>query len=174
MSPPQLPGSLANPRRAPGSVMRRPRPCASLVGVFAALVSVTAASLAWAVPEDDLTRQAAMAQRFAPFDEGAGPNWGPAFDFPFFRSAGVGDSDAVSLLLKPGAYQVVVLCNCEKLAVTLRAPDGSAPPPARVNDQGAMFSLDVPIGGEFVVTAEMQDCQEDACSYAVKAYRKKS
>ena len=139
----------------------------------APVLTALAAFGARAEPETDLTRQAAMAERFEPFDKATGSDWEPAFPFPFFRSSAEAGVDSVSLLLKPGAYTVVVLCNCEKIQVALHPPDGSASPPARSNDQGAMYTLDVAAAGEFVVSTNMDTCAEDACNFAVKAYRKK-
>jgi hypothetical protein len=137
------------------------------------VMSLLALASARAEPDEDLTRQAAMAERFEPFDKAGGPDWEAAFPFPFFRSAGVGDVDAVFLTLKPGAYTVVVLCNCSKLTIALHPPDGSTTPPARTNDEGAMYTLDVASAGQYVVSTKMDDCQAEPCSYAVKAYRKK-
>jgi hypothetical protein len=141
--------------------------------LLAPVVVALTAPAALAEPEEDLTRQAAMAERFQPFDEAQGSDWAPAFPFPFFRSVGMGDIDSVSLLLKPGAYTVVVLCNCDKIAINLHQPDGSTVTPARSNEQGAMFSLDVATGGEFIVATNMEDCDDEPCNYAIKAYRKK-
>ncbi len=131
-----------------------------------------AASVAFAEPEEDMARQAAMAERFDPFDAATAKDWSPAFPFPFFRSVSEGDPDEVSLLLKPGTYTVVVLCNCEKIGVALKPPAGPDVTPDRVNDQGAMYSVTVAAAGEFKVAADMQDCAEASCGYAVKAYLK--
>ena len=142
--------------------------------VLAVLLSATlAVPAALAAPEEDMGRQAAMAARFQPFDGMIGTDWEAAFPFPFFRTAAEGESDSVSLVLKPGAYTVVVLCNCEKIDVGLKAPDKSVPEPVRSNDKGAMYSLDVPAAGEFEVSTTLRDCQETSCDFAVKAYRKK-
>ncbi len=142
--------------------------------VLATLLSTTlAVPAALAAPQEDMSRQAAMAARFQPFDGMIGAEWEAAFPFPFFRTAAEGESDSISLVLKPGAYTVVVLCNCEKIDVALKAPDNSVPSPARSNDKGAMYSLDVPAAGEFEVSTTLRDCQETACDFAVKAYRKK-
>ena len=121
-----------------------------------------------------MTRQAAMAERFAPFDEKKGSDWEPAFDFPTFRSAAVGEVDSSTVMLKAGAYRVVVLCNCTKMEVALFKPDGQEALPDRSNDQAAMYALDVPDAGQFLVGVQMQDCPEEKCDYAFKTYRKKS
>ena len=144
-------------------------------GLVLAVLSATtlAVPAAFAAPEEDMARQAAMAARFQPFDAVTGSDWTAAFPYPFFRAAAESESDSVSLVLKPGAYKVVVLCNCEKIDVALKAPDGSAPTPDRSNDQGAMYSLDVAADGEFEVSTTLRTCQETHCDFAVKAYRKK-
>ena len=114
-----------------------------------------------------------MAARFAPFDGVTGSEWEPAFDFPTFRSAAVGEVDSSPFKLQPGAYRVVVLCNCAKMEVALFQPDGKEALPDRSNEQAAMYALDVPSAGQFVVGVQMQDCPEERCDYAFKTYRKK-
>ena len=142
--------------------------------ILAVLCSTTLAAVpAFAAPDEDAARQAAMAERFKPFDAMTGSDWAAAFASPFYRSAAQGESDSVSLVLKPGSYTVVVLCNCEKIDMAMKAPDGSVPAPARSNDQGAMYRLDVAKGGEYEVSTTLRDCQEVSCSFAVKAYVKK-
>ncbi len=138
-------------------------------GLLAAL-----ASTAVAAPEEDPIRQAVIAARFDPFDKAAGDGWEPAFPTPFYRLAGTGQPDAVPLALTPGAYMVVVLCNCETMDVSLVAPGGSTVAPSRTNDQGAMYSLDVAAPGDFLTGVDMNDCEDKACDFAVKVYRKKS
>ena len=145
----------------------------AVLTVCALAVDVGASGAARAADEDDMTRQAAMAERFAPFDEKKGSDWEPAFDFPTFRSASVGEVDSSTVMLKPGAYRVVVLCNCTKMEVALFKPDGQEALPDRSNDQAAMYALDVPNAGQFLVGVQMQDCPEDHCDYAFKTYRKK-
>ena len=132
-----------------------------------------ASSAAVAAGEDDMTRQAAMAARFAPFDGATGSEWEAAFEFPTFRSAAVGEVDSSPFKLQPGAYRVVVLCNCTKMEVALFQPDGQEALPDRSNEQAAMYALDVPAAGQFVVGVQMQDCPGDRCDYAFKTYRKK-
>ena len=145
-----------------------------MLAMAALAVGAMASGAARAADEDDMTRQAAMAERFAPFDEKKGSDWEPAFDFPTFRSAAVGEVDSSTVMLKAGAYRVVVLCNCTKMEVALFKPDGQEALPDRSNDQAAMYALDVPDAGQFLVGVQMQDCPEEKCDYAFKTYRKKS
>ena len=140
--------------------------------ILAVLCSAAVAIPAFAAPDEDAARQAAMAERFKPFDAMTGSDWGAAFASPFYRSAAQGESDSVSLVLKPGTYTVVILCNCEKIDMAMKAPDGSVPAPARSNDQGAMYRLNVVKGGEYEVSTTLRGCQEVSCSFAVKAYVK--
>ena len=130
-------------------------------------------STAHAASEEDMTLQAAMAERFTLFDKATGSDWEQAFDFPTFRSAAVGEVDSSPFKLAPGAYRVVVLCNCTKMEVALFTPDGKEALPDRSNEQAAMYALDVPAAGQFVVGVQMQDCPLDRCDYAFKTYRKK-
>ncbi len=136
-------------------------------------IGVLAVTAARASVEEDMTRQAAMAERFAPFDNAGGDDWEPAFPFPTFRSAAVGEVDSSPMTLEPGAYRVVVLCNCEKMEVVLFQPDGKEALADRSGDQAAMYALDVPAAGQFVVGAQMEGCQEDRCDFAFKTWRKK-
>ena len=141
------------------------------VGALAVFAMTSGA--ARAADQDDMTHQAAMAERFAPFDEKKGDDWEPAFDFPTFRTAAVGEVDSSTVMLKAGAYRVVVLCNCTKMEVALFKPDGQEALPDRSNDQAAMYALDVPDAGQFLVGVQMQDCPDEKCDYAFKTYRKK-
>lgn len=143
-------------------------------GLVLAIASsaLLASSAAVAAPEEDTARQAIIAGRFQPFDAMTSQGWSAAFPFPFFRNAAAGESDSVSLVLKPGAYRVVVLCNCDKIDVALKTPANTVPDPDRRNDQGAMYSLDVPATGEFEISTTLRACQEARCDFAVKAYRK--
>ena len=138
-----------------------------------ALAGLLGAGAAQAAPEADMVRQAAMATRFQPFDAGAGPEWEAAFPSPTFRTVAEGDRDAASLTLTAGAYMVVVLCNCEQMDATLVAPDGSTPPPSRVNDQGAMYSIDASQAGSYLVGVDMHGCAESPCDFAIKTWRRK-
>jgi hypothetical protein len=138
------------------------------------LLAVLNASAAAADPEDDITRQAALANRFEPFDRAAGSDWAPAFPTPFFRKAPSGGPEAVPLALKPGAYMVVVLCNCADMDVTLLGPGGTKIEPVRHNEQGAMYSLDVAVAGDYLTGVDMGECGAKQCDLAVKVYKKKS
>src|SRR5579862_7395312 len=120
-------------------------------------------SAAAAEPENDLERQAAMAQRFTPFDSGGGPDWENAFPTPFIRSVPAGEPEPVQFELKPGSYMIVVLCNCRVMKVTLVDSRGTTIAPLRSNDQAAMYSLDVAALGNFLTGIDMGDCDEKDC-----------
>ena len=115
-----------------------------------------------------------MAQRFAPFDSGGGPDWENAFPTPFLRTVGAGKPEPVAFSLKPGAYMIVVLCNCTSMAVTLVDAKGATVEPLRSNQQAAMYSLDVAAAGKYLTGIDMGECDEKACDVGVKVYRKKS
>jgi hypothetical protein len=146
---------------------------AALAGVSGVL-SALCASSAGAEPESDLERQAAMAQRFAPFDTGGGPGWENAFQTPFIRQVAAGQPEPVQFALKPGVYMIVVLCNCKTMKVTLVNSGGTTLTPIRSSDQGAMYSLEVVTAGEYLTGIDMGDCDEKACDIGVKVYHKKS
>ncbi len=150
------------------------------VPAFAGMTAVVLGSLMLAAPavraepEEDLERQAVMAQRFVPFDSGGGEGWENAFPTPIFRQAATGKPEGVPLALKAGSYMIVVLCNCQAMDVTLVAHSGDMIAPLRKNDQAAMYSIDVPAAGDYLVGVDMNDCDEKACDIGVKVYRKKS
>ena len=144
----------------------------AVVLAVSALFAAGAPAVRAAGSEEDMTRQAAMATRFAPFDNVTGTEWQPAFPFPSFRNAAVGEVDSSPVTLQTGAYRVVVLCNCTKMEVALFLPDGKEALADRTNDQAAMYAIDAPAPGQFVVGVQMQDCPEDACDYAFKVYKK--
>jgi hypothetical protein len=141
------------------------------LGFAAALLGVCAAS---AAPETDLERQAAMALRFEPFEGAGGPDWAPAFPSPMVRMVGAGKPDAAPLSLKAGSYMIVVLCNCGSMEVTLVGPNRKEIAPLRKGDQAAMFSLDVDADSDWLAGVDMGDCDEKACDFAVKVWRKKT
>ncbi len=180
MSQPQLSGCLhplipakAGIQKGLGMGQTKKAWVPALAGMSGILLAHLA-PLAHAEPEPDLERQAAMAERFAPFDSGGGPGWENAFATPEFRLVPAGKPEGVTLSLQPGAYMVVVLCNCQTMEVTLVAPGGATIAPLRSNEQGAMYSLDVPAAGDYLTGVDMGDCEEDACDIAVKVYRKKT
>ena len=142
--------------------------------LVALILSTLAASAAGAATEQDLERQAAMAQRFEPFDSAGGPGWETAFPTPFFRTVASGKPEAVPLGLKPGAYMVVVLCNCRSMEVTLVGPGQATIAPLRSSEQAAMYSLDVPVAADYLAGVDMGVCDEAQCDFAVKVYRKTS
>ncbi len=139
----------------------------------AAAALLLGACPALADPQTDLERQAAMAKRFDPFDANKGPEWENALPTPLFRRVAEGASDPVDLPLKRGAYMIVVLCNCDAMDVTLLTPDGTALPPLKSNQQSAMYSLDAPADGDYLVGVDMTECGEDPCDLAIKPYRKR-
>ena len=141
-----------------------------LAALAAALIGTVPAR---ADPQTDIERQATMAKRFDPFDANKGPEWGPAFPTPFFRSLAAGDSDPVDVPLTRGAYMIVVLCNCDSMDVTLLGPDGATIAPLKSNQQSAMYSLDVVADGPYLAGVDMTECAEDPCDFAIKAYRRK-
>ncbi len=140
--------------------------------ILSGVVLAAMATSAVAAPEADVVGQASLAQRFEPFDQAAGEDWAPAYPTPFFRQAATGQPEAVPLTLQPGAYMVVVLCNCGSMDVTLVGPGGSTIAPARSDDHGAMYSLDVPAAGDYLTGIDMNDC-DGKCDIAVKVYRRK-
>lgn len=139
----------------------------------ALLISALWATAAPAEPETDMTVQAQLATRFDPFDKAAGEEWEPAFPTPFYRKTPQGSPEAVPLSLPAGAYMIVVLCNCSSMDVTLIGPGGTKIEPMRHNDQGAMYSLDVAVAGDYLTGVDMGDCDQAQCDLAVKVYRKK-
>ncbi len=142
--------------------------------IFAALaLSALMAAGARAAPQEDPDRQLAMAQRLQPFDAPGSDGWEQAFPYPFYRDAASGESDSVTMQLAPGAYMIVGLCNCASMDITLVGPGGTTIQPVRSNDQGAMYSLDVPAAGPYLVGIDMGDCVDKTCDIAVKAWRKK-
>jgi hypothetical protein len=143
---------------------------ALIIGVLAAAL---AAQVAAAEPETDMTRQAALAGRFEPFDKVAGEEWAPAFPTPFYRKAPANGPEPVTLALGPGAYMVVVLCQCESMDVSLIGPGGTKVEPVRHSDQAAMYSLDVTVAGDYLTGVDMGECGEKQCDLAVKVYKKK-
>ena len=137
-------------------------------------LTLLSAPLARAAPEPDIERQAAMAQRFEPFDGAGGPGWTTAFPTPFFRAVASGKPEAVPLRLRPGAYMIVVLCNCQSMEVTLVGPGETTIAPLKSGDQAAMYSLDVKDGADYLAGVDMGACSEAQCDFAVKVYRKES
>lgn len=166
MSSPRFKGSKSTATRRRVSSVGR----IVLAGV---LMSACAIGVARAEPEDDMMKQAELAGRFDPFDKAAGAEWAPAFPTPFYRKAPAEGPEAVPLRLSPGAYMIVVLCDCANMDVTLLAPGGARIEPVRKNEQGAMYSLDAPAAGDYLAGIDMGECGEKTCDLAVKVYRKK-
>jgi hypothetical protein len=154
--------------------MSRSMKTSALAGLAGLMIAALAASTLHAAPEKDLEREAAMAQRFAPFDSGGGPDWENAFPTPFMRAIPAGKPEPVPFSLKPGAYMIVVLCNCQSMKVTLVDTQGNTFAPLRSNEQAAMYSLDVSKAGDYLTGIDMGGCDEKACDVGIKVYRKKT
>ncbi len=146
-----------------------------MIRLILAGLAILALSPAAALAEEetDLVRQAALAERFTPFESAGGAEWEGAFATPFFRAAEAGGKDAVQMELQPGAYMIVALCNCESMDVTLVAPDVQVLQPVRFSEQAAMYSVDVGKGGIYLAGIDMAECAEAKCGFAIKAYRRK-
>jgi hypothetical protein len=144
------------------------------MAAISSLAVVLTTTAPHAEPQQDLERQAVMAQRFTPFDSGGGPDWENAFATPFYRVVAAGQPEPVPFSLKPGAYMIVVLCNCRSMKVTLVDRKGTTFAPLRSNEQAAMYSLDVADAGDYLAGIDMAECEEKACDVGVKVYRKKA
>ncbi len=139
------------------------------VGLSAVLMATSA------MAADTGDSHAALAERFAPFDQqAASDGWETTQPEPIYASVAVGTPEGASLMLRPGAYKVVVLCDCAAMEVTLLKPDSSTISPERSDVHGAMYSLDVPAAGAYLTGIDMDDCGRAKCDVAVRVYRKKS
>ncbi len=114
-----------------------------------------------------------LLEHMAPFDKAAEDGWQALAPVPIYASVAVGTPEGAPLSLQPGAYRVVVLCDCGTMEVTLLRPDNSPVPAERSDDHGAMFSFDVPTAGAYLTGLDMQDCGQPKCDVALKVYRKK-
>ena len=137
----------------------------------AAIFLVSAAAAAAA---DDTAQTAVLVQRFEPFDQAAGDGWEATTPDPLYLAAATDKSAGAPLTLQPGAYRIVVLCNCNSMQVTLVGPDSATLPPERSDTHGAMYSLDVHAAGAYLAGIDMDDCAEKTCAIGVKVYRKKA
>ena len=138
-----------------------------------AATAILTASAAAAAPGDEESQKAALAERFMPFDQAAQDGWEPAAPDPVYLTAASDKSAAAPLTLKPGAYRVVVLCDCGQMEVTLVGPDSAPVPSERSDDRRAMYSLDVHAAGAYLAGIDMNDCGYAKCEIGVKVYRKK-
>ncbi len=138
-----------------------------------AVAAILAASVASAAPGDEEGQKAALVERFTPFDQAAQGAWEATTPEPLYLAAATDKSVAAPLTLKPGAYRVVVLCDCGQMEVTLVGPDSSPLPSERADDRRAMYSLDVHAAGAYLAGIDMNDCGQAKCEIAVKVYRKK-
>ena len=117
----------------------------------------------------------ALLERFAPFDQQADSDgWESIAAEPVYSAVAVGKPEGAPMTLQPGAYKVVVLCDCAMMEVTLLKPDSTAVAPERSDEHGAMYSLDVPSAGAYLTGIDMNDCGSAKCDVGVKVYRKKS
>ena len=120
------------------------------------------------------TANAVLAEGFAPFDKAAEDGWGPVTPEPLYLSTATDKPAGAPLTLKPGAYRIVVLCDCNAMEVTLVAPDASRVPSERSDSRRAMYSLDVRDAGAYLVGVDMDDCPKAKCEVGVRVYRKAS
>ena len=137
-----------------------------------ALLAVAAALMAAPALAADEPHQALL-EHMAPFDKAAEDGWEALAPVPIYASVAVGTPEGAPLTLQPGAYRVVVLCDCGMMDVTLLRPDNSPVAPERSDDHGAMFSFDVPTAGAYLTGLDMQDCSQPKCEVGLKVYRKK-
>jgi hypothetical protein len=142
---------------------------AAILGAAAVLL----ASSATAAPADD-AGQKVLAERFQPFDQAAADGWEPATPDPLYLVTSTDKPAGAPLTLQPGAYKIVVLCDCNTMQVTLVGPDSAAVPPERSDGHGAMYSLDVHAAGAYLAGIDMDDCPKAQCAIGVKVYRKKA
>ena len=141
----------------------------ALIGAAAIL----AASAASAAPGDEESQQATLVERFMPFDQVAEDGWAPVTSAPLYLAVATDKPAGAPLTLQPGAYRVVVLCDCGQMEVTLVGPDGASVPSERSDDHRAMYSLDVHAAGAYLAGIDMNDCGYAKCEVGVKVYRKK-
>ena len=141
----------------------------AILGMTAALAAQAAA----AAPLVGATPAQVLTERFAPFDQAAEDGWEVTTPAPLLISASVDKPAGAPLTLQPGAYRIVVLCDCDMMEVTLLRPDSTAVPAERSDDHGAMYSLDVSAAGSYLTGIDMDDCAQATCQIGVKVYRKK-
>ena len=115
-----------------------------------------------------------MADSFAPFDRAAEEGWAATTPDPLLLSTATDKPAGAPLNLQPGAYRIVVLCDCNAMQVTLVGPDSATVPPERSDGHGAMYSLDVHAAGAYLAGIDMDDCPKAQCAIGVKVYRKKA
>lgn len=119
-------------------------------------------------PEDNKV----LADGFAPFDQAARDGWEATSPEPLYLSAGNDMPAGAPLMLQPGSYRIVVLCDCNMMEVTLLRPDNQPVASERSDDRRAMYSLDVPTAGPYLAGIDMDDCPKAQCDIGVKIYRK--
>jgi hypothetical protein len=144
-----------------------------IIGMAAALAIAGAPTAGALAADDEAARQAALTERFSALDKVAEDGWEQATPTPLFLVVASDKAAGAPLNLKPGAYRIVVFCDCNDMAVTLVGPDAATVPPERSDANGAMYSLDVREAGSYLAGIDMHDCGKDPCEIAVKVYRKK-
>lgn len=131
------------------------------------------APIAVAAPADD-AGQKVLAERFQPFDKASEDGWEASTPDPLYLVTSTDKPAGAPLTLQPGAYKIVVLCDCNTMQVTLVGPDSATVPPERSDGHGAMYSLDVHAAGAYLAGIDMDDCPKAKCAIGVKVYRKKA
>jgi hypothetical protein len=149
----------------------------AIVATTLLLATSAAAASAGDAATEALTGPSAspsFAAGFAPFDKAAQDGWAAATPDPLLLAAATDMPAAAPLNLKPGAYRIVVLCDCNAMQVSLLGPDSSTVPAERSDSRRAMYSLDVRDAGSYLVGVDMDDCPKAKCDVGVKVYRKTS
>ena len=141
----------------------------AMIGAAAILV----ASAALAAPGDEASQQTALVDRFMPFDQAAGDDWAATTQTPLYLSAAADKSAGAPLTLQPGAYRVVVLCDCGQMEVTLVGPDGAAVPAERSDERRARPGCTWRAAAAYLAGVDMDECDYAKCAVGVKVYRKK-
>ena len=131
------------------------------------------APMAMAAPADD-AGQKVLAERFQPFDKASEDGWEASTPDPLYLFTSTDKPAGAPLTLQPGAYRIVVLCDCNAMQVTLVGPDSSTVPAERSDGTRAMYSLDVHAAGAYLAGIDMDDCPKARCVIGVKVYRKKA
>jgi hypothetical protein len=149
----------------------------AIVATTLLMASAAAAASAGDAATEALTGPSAssvLAEGFAPFDKAAEDGWASMTPDPLFLSTATDKPAGAPLNLQPGAYRIVVLCDCNVMQVTLVGPDSANVPPERSDGRRAMYSLDVHDAASYLVGIDMDDCPKAKCDVGVKVYRKTS
>jgi len=148
-----------------------------IVLLLAALLAAASASaqprkLKLPAADDPAADHQVLADGFAPFDQAAQDGWQPISPEPIYLSTPQDKPTGAPLTLQPGAYRIVVLCDCNMMDVTLLRPDNQPIPPERFDNRRAMYSLDVQVAGAYLAGIDMEDCPKTECAIGVKVYRR--